>query len=275
MGDPSPLTSWNIRTHLADARIKQNLTPRGLAMILGISEQTVRNWEKSATIPTYAEMIGIGKELGMDEEISQFLANIARDKLSLNLENHPRYNALGLAKAELHYGSIWKYESHLFPGIVQTRDYNTQVLQPAEDLTDDTAEFGANFKLARQEAIKLRTDPYRMSIIMGATCFYDLKVMDAAARREQIEALREWNSLPNWEIRVMNGPSNLGSAFDVYVPGKSKTAGPPFAYVQIHDRSWCIEELERVERYHERIKRNWTRSDHLEEFLDAERDRLA
>lgn len=275
MADPSPLTSWNIRTHLADARIKQNLTPKRLAGILGISEQTVRNWEKSATIPTYAEMIGIGKELGMGEEISQFLANIARDKLSLNLENVPRYNALGLAKAELHYGSIWKYESNLVPGILQIREYDKQVLQPTEGMTDEETEFGADFKQERQEEIKLRSDPYRMSIIMGATCFYDLKVMDAAARREQIEAIREWNSLPNWEIRVMNGPSNLGIPFDVYVPGKSKTAGPPFAYVEIHDRSWCIEELERVEGYHERIKRNWTRSTYLEEFLDAERNRLA
>lgn len=275
MAIPSALTVWQIGIYLADARIRKGLTPRALAVLLGVSEATIRNWEKGATIPTYAEMLGIGQTLDMGDEISQFLANIARDKQSLNLENVPRYNALGLAKAELHYGSIWKYESHLVPGIVQTRDYNTQVLQPAEDLTDDTAEFGASFKQERQEAIKLRTDTYRMSIIMGATCFYDLKVMDAAARREQIEALREWNSLPNWEIRVMNGPSNLGAPFEVYVPGKSKTAGPPFAYVQIHDRSWCIEELARVERYHERIKGNWTRSEPLEEFLDAERDRLA
>jgi len=275
MAIPSALTVWQIGIHLADARIKKGHTPKALAILLGVSEATIRNWEKGVTIPTYAEMLGIGQTLDMGDEISQFLANIARDKQSLNLENVPRYNALGLAKAELHYGSIWKYESNLFPGIVQTREYDKQVLQPAEDMTDDETEFGANFKQERQEAIKLRTDPYRMSIIMGATCFYNLKVMDAAARREQIEALREWNSRPNWEIRVMNGPSNLGNPFDVYVRGKSKTAGTPFVYVEIHDRSWCIEELERVERYHERIKRNWTRSDHLEEFLDAERNRLA
>jgi len=275
MANHSALTGWQIRIHIADARIRMGLTQRALAILLGISEGTIRNWENGVTIPTYAEMIGIGQTLGMSPEITQFLANIARDKTSLNLETDPRYNALGLAKAELHYGSIWKYESHLFPGIVQTRAYDKQVLQPAEGMTDEETEFGADFKQERQEEIQLRTDNYRMSIIMGATCFYDLKVMEASDRRDQIEALREWNSLPNWEIRVMNGPSNLGSPFDVYVPGKSKTAGPPFAYVQIHDRSWCIEELLRAEGYHGRIKGNWTRSDHLEEFLDAERKRLA
>lgn len=275
MGVPSALTSWQVGIHLADRREALGLSPLKLSLTLGISEGTVRNWEKGETLPGYAEVLGLGKVLGMGEEMTEFLAVIARERKSLNLETHPRYNALGLAKAELHYGSIWKWEPLILPGIVQTRAYNTQVLQPAEETTDEQAEIGADFKERRQEEVKGRTTPYRMSIVIGANAFYDMKVMEREDRREQVEALREWNAMPDWEIRVMNRPSDLGGPFDVYVPGRSRTAGPPFVYAQIQDRSWCIEELKRVEGYHGRIKRNWTRGDDLEAFLDAERDRLA
>ncbi|GAA1688105.1 hypothetical protein GCM10009830_39610 [Glycomyces endophyticus] len=275
MAVPSALTSWQVGVHLADGRELMGLSPKQLAVILGVSEGTIRNWEKGVTLPTYPEMLGIGKTLNMGEEITQFLADIARDKTSLNLETHPRYNALGLAKAELHYGSIWKCEPLVLPGIVQTRQYNSQVLQPAEGTTDAQAEFGANFKELRQVELKARTSPFRISIIIGSSALSDLKTMNRSDRQDQIEALRSWNALPHWDIRVMNQCSDLGGPFEVYVPGKSRTAGPAFVYAQIHDRSWCIEELTRVESYHERIKKNWTRCDDLEAFLDAERDRLA
>ncbi|MEU6249132.1 Scr1 family TA system antitoxin-like transcriptional regulator [Glycomyces sp. NPDC047010] len=272
---PSALTCWQIGIHLADAREKKDLKPRQLAVMLGVSEGTINNWEKGKTLPTYPEMLGIGQTLGMDPDVAQFLANIARDKTSLNLEDSPQYNTLGLAKAELHYGSIWKANLLSFPGIIQTRAYNKQVLQPAEDLTDDEAEVGGNYKHQRQVEIKARTTPYRMSIVTSASSFYDLRVMDREARQEQIEAIREWNALPNWEIKVMNQAHDLGGTFDVYVPGRSHTAGPAFVHTQILDRSWCIEELERVEGYHGRVKKNWTRCDDVEAFLDAERNRLA
>ncbi|GAA2283754.1 hypothetical protein GCM10009853_042910 [Glycomyces scopariae] len=272
---PSSLTEWNASTRFRDARLRRNVSQAGLSRELNVSPATIANWEKNRSKPHSSQVEKICDVLGIGKEIKAFLYRIAVDGGSRNIELTPRENALCLALAELHYGSIWKWEPLVLPGITQIRAYQDQILKVVEELTEQRSRFGWTFKKERQAELKQRLTKYLMSIMIGDSAFYHLKDMEPADRRDQIGYLRECNAREGWEIRVMSAASTLGGPFSVYVPGESPTAGPPFVYAQIHDLSWCIEELGRVRAYHERIKKNWTRATPLEEFLDAERDRLA
>ncbi|SDK68789.1 Helix-turn-helix [Glycomyces sambucus] len=271
---PSSLTEWNASTRFRDARLRRNVSQAGLSRELNVSPATIANWEKNRSKPHSSQVEKICDVLGIGKEIKAFLYRIAVDGGSRNIELTPRENALCLALAELHYGSIWKWEPLFVPGIAQTRAYN-KLVQQAEGTSDIEAQFDERFKEERKRELARRSTPYRMSVICSDLALLHLKVLEAEERREQVEYLRECNAREGWELRVMATPSNLGGPFSVYVPDASPTAGPPFVYTQIHDLSWCIEELGRVRAYHERIKKNWKRATPLEEFLDAERDRLA
>jgi transcriptional regulator with XRE-family HTH domain len=272
---PSVLTEWNARMRFRDARIRKRMPQSELAAAIGYSTQTISNWENNRSKPHASQIEKICDVLGLNDEIKRFLFRIHLDGGTRNIELTPRENALCLALAELHYGSIWRWAPLVLPGIVQIRAYQEQILKIVEEVTDQLSQFGWNFKNERQSELKQRLTPYRMSIIIGDSALYHLREMELVDRREQIEYLRECNAREGWELRVMDSASTLGSAFEVYVPGDSPTAGPPFIYTEIHDLSWCIEELDRVREYHERIKKNWKRATPLEEFLDAERHRLA
>jgi transcriptional regulator with XRE-family HTH domain len=271
---PSVLTEWNARMRFRDARIRKRMPQSELAAAIGYSTQTISNWENNRSKPHASQIEKICDVLGIDDEIKRFLFRIHLDGGTRNIELTPRENALCLALAELHYGSIWKWEPLILPGLLQIRQYNSLV-QQAEGTTDQQAQFGLNFKEGRKVELAQRTTSYRMSIICSDTALFHLKYLEPGDRREQIEYVRECNAREGWDIRVMAVPSNLGGPFGVYVPADSPTAGPPFVYAQIHDRSWCIEELDRVREYHESVKKNWLRAIPLEEFLAAELDRLA
>ncbi|WP_100445936.1 Scr1 family TA system antitoxin-like transcriptional regulator [Glycomyces xiaoerkulensis] len=275
MPAPSKLTRWQVGIYIHDHRTELGFSQTELAVRLGVSGATISNWERGASMPSAGEVWGLARHLKIPDEIAEFMETIAREGSSPNMEAHPRYNALGLAKAELHYNSIWKWEPLILPGIVQTRHYNSLVVQQAEGTTDEQAQFGWNFKQQRQNAIMLRPTEYRMTVIIGDSAVRHLTAMPERERREQVDYLRECNSRPGWEIRIMNQHSDLGGPFEVYVSSQSTTAGPPFVYVQIHDLSWCIEERDRVKGYHDRVKTNWPRATELEVYLDAERDLLA
>jgi transcriptional regulator with XRE-family HTH domain len=250
------------------------MTQSELAAALGYATQTIANWENNRSRPHASHIEKICDVLGIEAEIKRFLHRIYLDGHSRNIELTPRENALCLALAELHYGSLWKWEPTILPGIVQTREYN-KLLQWAEGISDKEAQVGLDFKEPRKKRLAARTTPYRMSVLSTDTALYHLSHMDSNERREQIDYLRECNARSGWELRIMALPCHLGASSSIFVPGDSPTAGPPFMYAEIHGRSWCIEELDRVRSYHERVKKNWARATPLEEFLDAERNRLA
>ncbi|WP_158630292.1 helix-turn-helix domain-containing protein [Glycomyces terrestris] len=275
MPAPSSLTEWNASVRFRDARLRRKWSQAELARELNLSPATIANWEHRRSQPHSSQIEKICDVLGIKGEIKAFLYRLALADSSHNIELTPRENALCLALAELHYGSIWKWEPLILPGITQVRAYQEQILKVVEELTEQLSRFGWTFKKERQSELKQRRTKYRMSILIGSSVFFHLKDMELADRREQVEYLRECNAREGWEIRVMHSASTLPGPFEVYVPGDSPTAGPPFVYTEIHDLSWCIEERDRVQAYHELIKKNWKHATPLKEFLDAERDRLA
>ncbi|HEU5127080.1 MAG TPA: Scr1 family TA system antitoxin-like transcriptional regulator [Glycomyces sp.] len=272
------LSDWYVRAELMDRMDAHGVPDTEVAERLDYSPQTIANWRKGSGQPTVGDVREFFLHYGDDdEEALLYMQQVVRSKKAdlKYMEADPRFNALMLAKGELHYRDIFKWQPQILPGVVQTREFHFEVLHPIEGTTDEVAEFGWAFKERRVEGILGRADEYKMSILIGDGAFSWLYAMTPEGRRVQFDRLRELNSVPGWQIRVMTGPHTFGGNFELFLPNGNATAGPAFVFTEIQDRSWCLEESERIKLYHRLIKPNWLRAIPLEEYLDAERDRLA
>lgn len=272
------LSDWYVRAELIDRMNAHAASDVEVASRLDYSPQTIANWRKGTGQPTVGDAREFFAHYGDgDEEAMLYMQQVVRNKKAdlRVLEADARFNALMLAKGELHYRDIFDWQPQILPGVVQTREFHFEILQKAEGTTDEVAEFGWAFKKRRMRDLLGRTDEYKLSLLIGEGAFLWLRKMTSESRRAQLEHLRECNSHPGWELRVMVDPHLLGGNFGLYLPNGNATAGPAFVFTEIHDRSWCVEEPKRVKLYHEAIKPNWLRATPLEEYLDAERDHLA
>ena len=272
------LSDWYVRAELIDRMDAHGASDTEVAERLDYSPQTIANWRKGSGQPTVGDAREFFAHYGNgDEEAMLYMQQVVRNKKAdlRVLEADARFNALMLAKGELHYREIYSWEPLIFHGVVQTEEFHFDVLQPVEGITDEVAKFGWDFKQRRARDLLSRTDEYKMNILIGEGAFLWLRELTAEGRRAQLERLREFNDRPCWELRVMVKPHLLGGNFGLYLPNGNTTAGPPFVFNQVRDRSWCLEEPKRVKLYHEAIKPDWLRAIPLEEYLDAERDRLA
>ncbi len=272
------LSDWYVRAELIDRMDAHGASDAEVAARLDYSPQTIANWRKGSGQPTVGDAREFFAHYGDgDEEAMLYMQQVVRNKKAdlRVLEADARFNMLMLRKGDLHFRQLFKWWPNILPGIVQTRDFHFKALQPLDGTSDEVAELSWASKMRRVQGILNRTDTFELNIVIGEAAFLWLRAMDPDGRQEQLDFLRECSNRPGWEIRIMPGPDTLGSGYEIFLPSGSPTAGPAFVYTEIRDRSWCLEEPKRVKLYHESIKPNWLRATPLEEFLDAERDRLA
>ncbi|GAA2268725.1 hypothetical protein GCM10009853_022640 [Glycomyces scopariae] len=272
------LANWYGIQDLTDCINDSGASESEVARALDVNPQTIINWKMGKGQPSVGDVREIITQFGgADEERIQYVQKVVRTKKAdqKGLEFDPRFNAILLQKGERHYDYAFTWESDRIPGPYQSDAFHFKLLQPLEGTSDEVAQFGKNFKTRRVETLRLRTGPFKAQTVIGEAAMLWLRELESGDRRDQIELLREWNSLPNFEIRIMARPHTFHSHFVLFLPEKSQSAGPGFVFTQIRDRTWCIEEPERVKLYHKPIEPNWHRATPLEEYLDAERDSLA
>ncbi|GAA1689053.1 hypothetical protein GCM10009830_40770 [Glycomyces endophyticus] len=272
------LSNWFGVQDLTDCIDDSGATDAEVARALDVSPQTIANWKLGKGQPSVGDVREIITRFGgADEERILYVQEVVRTKKAdrPGLEFDPRFNAIMLEKGERHYNYTFKWVPDTIPGVLQTEPFHYLILQPLEGTSDEVSNFGRSFKVRRGTALRARTNPFTAHFIIGEAAISWLKELEAGHRREQIDLLREWNSLPNFDIKIMAGNHTLGGSYELFVPAGSLTAGPKFVFAQIRDRTWCIEDPARVELYHGPIEPNWRRATPLEEYLDAKRDRLA
>lgn len=272
------LSNWYVIASILDGMEASGANDAQVAEALGVVPQTIANWKKGLGQPSVGDIREfITRFGGADEEEILYAQQVVRAKKAAakGLEFDSRFNAILLAKGERHYNRIFNWEPERVHGPLQTDAFHTKVLKPLEGTTDEVADFGRDFKVRRAKTLRNRTDPFTAQFFLGEAALGWLRELEANDRRDQLDYMREWNSLSNFEIRIMAGPHTFHSNFHLFQPVNSPTAGPAFVFTQIRDRTWCIEEPERVKLYHEPIEPNWRRGIPLEEYLDAQRDRLA
>lgn len=277
MTKPTVANWYGIR-ELTDTIEDSGASDAEVARALDVSPQTIANWKMGKGQPSVGDVREIITQFGgADEERILYVQQVVRTKKAdlKGLEFDPRFNAILLEKGERHYNFTFKWVPDTMPGVVQSEPFHYKVLQPLEGTTDEVSDFGRSFKVRRADALRSRANPFTAQFLIGEAAILWLRELEASDRREQLDLLRDWNALPNFEIKIMARHHTLGSGYEIFLPAGSTTAGPKFVFTEIRDRSWCIEEPERVKLYHEPIEPNWRRATPLEEYLDAKRDRLA
>ncbi|MFB9658440.1 Scr1 family TA system antitoxin-like transcriptional regulator [Glycomyces mayteni] len=272
------LSNWYGIRDLTDCIIDSGKSDAEVAEALDYSQQTIGNWKKGKGQPSVGDVREIITQFGgADEERILYVQKVVRTKKAdqTGLEFDPRFNAILLQKGERHYNYEFTWEVDRIPGPFQTDAFHYKVLQPLEETSDDVARFGRGFKELRRTTLELREAPFRSQTVIGESALLWLRELEAGDRRDQLELLREWNARPNFEIRIMARSHTLRGHFVLFLPEGSPTAGPGFVFTQIRDRTSCIEEPMRVKLYTGPIEPNWHRATPVEEYLDAERDRLA
>jgi hypothetical protein len=276
------LSNWYGIAALNDCIDASGASDVKVAAALDYSPQTIANWKKGTGQPSVGDIrelftrFGKGDKQELEEQIL-YVQEVIRTKKAdrRGLEFDPRFNAILLEMGERHYTYTFTWEPDTIPGPFQTEAFHYKILQPLEESSDEGARFGRNFKVRRAASLRGRTDPFMSQIVIGEAAILWLRELEANDQREQLDLLRDWNSLPNFDFRVMARPHTLRSHFVLFLSTEGTTADPAFVFTEIRDRTSCIEEPKRVKLYHEPIEPNWRRATPLEEYLDAQCDRLA
>lgn len=269
---------WFCTSALTDCIELSGASDAQVARALGYSQQTIANWKKGTGQPSVGDI----RELftcfgGGDEEQILGLQGVVRAKKSdlKELELDARFTALLIERCERHYNGIFLWVPDRIPGPFQLEAFHSKLLQPLEGSSDEQADFGWRRKTRRAEVLRNRAEPFHIRTIIGETAILWLLELDQADRRKQLELLQEWNSLPNFEIRIMARPNTLEEHFFYFDPAGSATAGPAFVMTNSRVRATCIQDPSLIGLYIKDIEPNWRRATSLEEYLHENRDRLA
>jgi len=255
-------------------RIKYTQTDAG--RFLGRQYEAFSNLEKGKVFPSVGDCYALADLFTLSDEVKEYLVAIARGGAEQNFPTDRRFNALCLQMAERFYGAIFKWDPLFIPGIAQTRAYHFNVVPETQDYTDEQLNRGWAFKIERIRALLARTDNPRVVLLISETALLNLRFLSPADHQEQIDRLRELEGLPNWEIRIVSAiHPEAGGAFSIYRPDRAEFGGPAFAYTEVWDNSWCIEDHTRIARYDELWQILLTKSITLKEYLDDRRDGLA
>lgn len=271
------LMRWFVAVSLRDARIAAGLTQAEAGQEFGCSSQTIYYWEKGERHPKSSEVSQIAETYHLTAENKRYLKLVLEKKDSQRLEADARFHAMALAKAELHSGIIFKYEPHLVPGPLQTREYYFLVTESARQPGDPAAERGWKFKYGRQVGISKRKDRPIFQYLVGDSAIHELRKIPREVARPQIARMLEEDARSNIEIRVIARFHPARSTpFDIFKPGHSASAPPVFVYSETYHGSWCIEEDSLIAMYDEAAPAMWQLGIPLKEFLNEYcRDLLA
>lgn len=274
----SSIPNWFCTTALIDCIAQTDASVSEIAMALGYSEQTLTNWKKGTGQPSVGDVRELFTQFGnADEEQILGVQGVVRaKKFDLKeLELDARFNGLLIEKCERHYNRIFVWEPDRIPGPFQCAPYHFDILQVLEGTPDDRAILGRNRKERRGKTLRGRTPPFLNRYIIGETALLWLRELAPSERREQLDLLREWNSLPIFEIRIMARPNTLDEHFFHFDPAGSATAGPEFVLIRSRDRTRCVEDPTLVKLYTDQIEPNWQRATSLEDHFAANPDLFA
>ena len=86
---------------------------------------------------------------------------------------------------------------------------------------------------------------------------------------KQFAKLIEADKRPDCEVRVLEGLHyGMEHSFEIYLPDGRPGAAPRFVYVEALDQSRHIEDADKVELYHGRIKQMWSSGTRIGRWLD-------
>lgn len=260
---------WFLKTMVRKARAKSGKSQREVGDEVFRSIDTIRDWEKGRTDIPLQSIEVLARACEMSDELIMYMQQVAKArKQGLPIEADMRYNALFISLAEEYCGYIFKWDSNLIPGPLQIKAYHYTVARKTNpEATDQDVDDAWDFKTERRIAVEVRIDEPQLQFLIGEGALLQLRQESEELYREQLAYLKECARHPGWDIRILPGPVSASQGnFDIYKPGNSERACPPFVYTEGFDSSWCIDEPERVASYDDFRKKWWNVAIRIEDY---------
>lgn len=199
------------RQALRQRRRQQGYTQETIALALGVSTTTYRDWERGIAMPRVGFRPRIARELGLS------LAEV--DRLLSNEERPAAPNGLAVpawlghfAALEQGASELWSYEPVVVPGLLQTAEY-TAALQHGDPRQLGEADIArrVDARLARQKVLCRAPNPLRLSAVLDESVLHRV-AGDRSVMGAQLEQLTNAAAHPTITIRVVPLDSGVFSA---------------------------------------------------------------
>jgi transcriptional regulator with XRE-family HTH domain len=245
---------------LLKRRTAANLTSRGLAERIGVSQSKVSRVETGRVLPTVEEITAWAHATGTDQEtLNQLLAEFdaaltefatwqiaLRDGLAAGQE---QIRELESASATVHY-----YQGTFIPGLLQTAEYARRVFQLHDAVGGQDYASAVAKRLDRQQALYEETRHFEFLITEQAL---RARVGPASLATPQLDRIAQISTLSNVEIGLI--PSTVQAtilvmhAFVLHEPLDAEQ--PPFVLIELAHGEVAVRDPRGVELYKDRLAR--------------------
>jgi transcriptional regulator with XRE-family HTH domain len=267
---------WFLRTELRAVREETGWSQRRLGDALRMHANSVHKWEKGDHVPKPASVARVCAILGVQPKRAAFLLHVAEMYYDTKLiSDYGDRSIYILERADVTYGELWKWDPHHIPGLLQTEAYHVDFL-PGPIQGEAVRIPNWKRKEERQARYRSRATPALSKFLIGEAAMNYLRGMRPDQREEQFERLLQEDSMPNTEVRVIEGlHRGVMSCFDCFWPSGVRQAGPPFIYVETIDQARHIVEADALAMYDQIFREMWASAKRIGEYLDEQSQHTA
>jgi transcriptional regulator with XRE-family HTH domain len=151
---------------------------------------------------------------------------------------------------EAHAAFIQQYSALVLPGLLQTRDYASEVIRAIRyDATVEEIEQRLELRMHRQELLT-RKDPPDLWVVLDEATLHR-PVGEPELMRRQLQRLIDVSSLPTVTIQVLPFTAGLHAGLDgeFTIWSFSDPADPNLVYIENSGGDLYLEDNDKVERY--------------------------
>jgi transcriptional regulator with XRE-family HTH domain len=153
-----------------------------------------------------------------------------------------------LVSLEDEASAVYAHETNLVPGLLQTRDYTTFLMNYREDYAPAVLDRYVDMRMRRQQVLE-RENPLALHVVLDEAALRR-RVGGAKVMKDQYEALIAISERPNITLQVLPfaaGPHQaMGFAFHLF---EFTGTDPHVVYVEHLKGETFVEQLEEVARY--------------------------
>jgi transcriptional regulator with XRE-family HTH domain len=241
-------TRYPPRTELASRRVSLGYTQQGLGEALGVAPETVAAWERGVRTPNPDKRPRLANTLQVS------LAEV--DRLIEPGAGPPVLNGHRVPVWLSHYeslveaaGSLAEVEPVAIPGLLQTPEYAAVVERSTERvLSDREVQERVELRVARQAALRRETDPLHLTAVLPEHLLRT-NVDHGDLMRNQLDHLLQLATLPNVELLVLVGDSQLGFVSGFQLLTKPGSDDPFMAVTLDVEGSHYVEDPDRVAKF--------------------------
>lgn len=202
-----------------------------IAEALSVDLSTYGRWESGKYAPQPGTIAALADAVGATPEERARMRDLAESarKRGLFEGRSVPLHLRALYELEATAARIWSLELEHIPGLLQTVKYHQCVQRFQLPVEPKFAETLRRLRQQRYEIMRGRADAPEMLFLIGQSAMRYLDLYPDI-KDEQIKRLRETNTMPNAEVRVITGMhAGMLGAFTIFEP-PATTGGRPFLY---------------------------------------------